>query len=166
VALRAADGRGLSQSSQALALSGFALAWGVCTTEFLLKPFFQRVPPAEWFAHGTSAVQWFSREDNGSFPSGHAAQLAAVGTILWSAYRRWRWIYVGITLLLSAVLVAGNWHYVSDVIAGLFVGVTAGLIVQGLWDAKIATQGWLDQSGMRVRNVQDNSTMPPPTSSS
>jgi len=32
------------------------------------------------------------------------------------------------------VFVFGNWHYVSDVIAGLFVGVTAGLIVPALWN--------------------------------
>jgi membrane-associated phospholipid phosphatase len=134
IAERAAEGRGLSHLSQALFLSGFALAWGVCTTEFVLKPLFGRQPPSEWIAHGIFAFHWFFRTDNGSFPSGHSVQMAAVGTVFWNAYPHWRWAYGAAILLLSAALVAGNWHYVSDVIAGLFVGVTAGLIVEALWN--------------------------------
>ena len=133
IAERSAEGRGLSRLSRALVLSGFALAWGVCTAELLLKPLFGRLPPLEWFTHGAYAFQWFSHADEASFPSGHAVQMAAVGTVFWSAYPRWRWVYASATLVLSVALVAGNWHYTSDVIAGLFVGLTAGMIVQALW---------------------------------
>lgn len=134
IAERTAEGRGLSRLSEALVLSGFALAWGVCTTEFLLKPFFSRLPPSEWFAHAVYAFQWMSHADNGSFPSGHAVQLAALATVFWNSYPRGRWFYASITTLVSAALVAGNWHFLSDVLAGLFVGVTAGLIVEAIWD--------------------------------
>jgi membrane-associated phospholipid phosphatase len=134
IAERTAEGRSISRMSRALALSGFALAWGVCTTEFLLKPLFGRVPPSDWFVHGTTVFRWLSRADDASFPSGHAVQMAAVATVFWDAYPQWRWVYAGATLVLSMALVVGNWHYLSDVIAGLFVGVTAGLIVQALWN--------------------------------
>ena len=133
IAERSAEGRGLSRLSRALVLSGFALAWGVCTAELLLKPLFGRLPPLEWFTHGAYAFQWFSHADEASFPSGHAVQMAAVATVFWSAFPGWRWVYGSATLVLSVALIAGNWHYVSDVIAGLFVGLTAGMIVQALW---------------------------------
>lgn len=126
--------QGLSKLSQALVLSGFALAWGVCTTEFLLKPLFGRQPPEEWVIHGTYVFSWLLGTENSSFPSGHAVQLAAIATVFWRAYPIWRWLSAGPPLLLSAVFVLGNWHYVSDVIAGLFIGVTAGLIVEALWN--------------------------------
>lgn len=135
IAGRASAGRGVSHLSQTLVLSGFALAWGVCTTEFVLKPIFGRQPPYEWVAHGTYVFSWLFHTDNGTFPSGHAVQMAAVAAVFWRAYPGWRWLCASLPLLFSAVFVLGNWHYVSDVIAGLFVGLTAGVIVQALWDA-------------------------------
>ena len=37
-------------------------------------------------------------------------------------------------LLIAAVLlVVGDWHFVSDVIAGTFVGVSAGLLAVEVW---------------------------------
>jgi membrane-associated phospholipid phosphatase len=134
IALRTGGGRGISHFSQTLVFAGVALAWGICMTEFVLKPLFGRQPPYEWVAHGTYSFTWLFRTDNGTFPSGHAVQMAAVGTVFWYAYPGWRWLCVGAPVLLSAVFVLGNWHFVSDVIAGLFVGLTAGLIVQALWE--------------------------------
>jgi membrane-associated phospholipid phosphatase len=138
VAGRASTGRGLSRLAQTLVLSGFALAWGVSLTEFVLKPLFGRMPPYEWVTHGTYTFIWLFQTDNGTFPSGHAVQMAAVTTVFWRAYPGWRWLCVGLPLLLSTVFVMGNWHYVSDVIAGLFVGVTAGLVVPMLWYGTMA----------------------------
>jgi membrane-associated phospholipid phosphatase len=138
IAGRASGGRGLSVLAQTLMLSGFALAWGVCLTEFVLKPLFGRQPPYEWAAHGTYVFTWLFQSDNGTFPSGHAVQMAAVATVFWRAHQGWRWLCVGGPLLFSGLFVVGNWHYVSDVIAGLFVGVTAGLVVQALWNGTVA----------------------------
>jgi uncharacterized membrane protein len=37
-------------------------------------------------------------------------------------------------LLIAAVLlIAGDWHFVSDVIAGTFLGVSAGLLAGEVW---------------------------------
>jgi hypothetical protein len=37
-------------------------------------------------------------------------------------------------LLIAAVLlIAGNWHFVSDVIAGTIVGISAGLLAGYVW---------------------------------
>jgi membrane-associated phospholipid phosphatase len=137
VAGLAVRGRGLSRLSQTLVLASFALAWGVCATDFLLKPLFGRQPPTDWVIHGTYVFSWLFQTDNGTFPSGHAVQMAAVATVFWKAYPRWRWLCAGLPVLLSALFVLGNWHYVSDAIAGLFLGVTAGLMVEALWDGTV-----------------------------
>jgi len=34
----------------------------------------------------------------------------------------------------AAGLVAANYHFVGDVVAGAFVGITAGMLAQGIWD--------------------------------
>lgn len=138
VALR---GRRLSRLARTLMLAGFALAWGVCATDFLLKPLFGRQPPTDWVIHGTYAFSWLFQTDNGTFPSGHAVQMASVATVFWNAYPRWRWLCAVLPVLFSALFVLGNWHYVSDVIAGLFLGVTAGLMVEALWDGATRSPG-------------------------
>jgi hypothetical protein len=39
-----------------------------------------------------------------------------------------------VLLLVAAVLlIAGDWHFVSDVFAGTFVGVSAGILAGEVW---------------------------------
>jgi membrane-associated phospholipid phosphatase len=61
-------------------------------------------------------------DDIGSFPSGHAARIAAFLGVLWIAYPRSRalCLLTGVPLALS--LIALNYHFVSDVIAGATLG--------------------------------------------
>jgi len=42
-------------------------------------------------------------------------------------------IEAGLLMAGMAILVAGDWHYLSDVVGGTFVGVTAGLTTGALW---------------------------------
>jgi hypothetical protein len=39
----------------------------------------------------------------------------------------------GLLLLAAALLVVGDWHFISDVIAGTFLGVSAGILAGELW---------------------------------
>jgi membrane-associated phospholipid phosphatase len=64
-----------------------------------------------------------------SFPSGHAAVIFSVIAILWLSYPRWRWLYVSIAAAVAVALVALNFHFVGDVIAGATLGAVAGLCV-------------------------------------
>lgn len=63
-------------------------------------------------------------DDVGSFPSGHATRIAAFLGVFWLAYPRSqsRALCLLIGVPLSASLVAMNYHFVSDVIAGAFLG--------------------------------------------
>jgi membrane-associated phospholipid phosphatase len=64
-------------------------------------------------------------DDVGSFPSGHAARIAAFLGVFWLAYPRWRIACLLLGLPLVASLVALNYHFVSDVIAGTCLGAIA-----------------------------------------
>jgi membrane-associated phospholipid phosphatase len=64
-----------------------------------------------------------------SFPSGHAAVIFSVIAILWLSYPRWRWFYGSIAAAVAVALVALNFHFVGDVVAGATLGAIAGLYV-------------------------------------
>lgn len=61
-------------------------------------------------------------DDVGSFPSGHAARIAAFLGVFWAAYPRSRAICLAIGVPLAVSLVAMNYHFVGDVIAGATIG--------------------------------------------
>jgi membrane-associated phospholipid phosphatase len=75
---------------------------------------------------GTYGFHPFQRGDDiGSFPSGHAARILAFATVWLIAMPRSRLVHVagivlGASMLVS--LVAMNYHFVSDVIAGSVLG--------------------------------------------
>jgi membrane-associated phospholipid phosphatase len=63
----------------------------------------------------------------GSFPSGHTARTLAIAAVIWIIYPRWRWAAVLASLAVVAGLLGMNYHFVSDVIAGGFVGAIVGV---------------------------------------
>jgi len=71
----------------------------------------------------------------GSFPSGHAAAVAAVMSALWILFPKLR-AGCGICVAAADVgLVFLNLHFISDVVVGTFLGVSVGLFTVALWTA-------------------------------
>ncbi len=64
-----------------------------------------------------------------SFPSGHAAVVFSVVSILWLSYPRWRWLHATICITVAVALVGLNFHFVGDVIAGATLGAITGAYV-------------------------------------
>ncbi len=62
-----------------------------------------------------------------SFPSGHAAATFAAISILWLSRPRWRWLYAAVAGLVCVSLVALNFHFVGDVLAGAMLGSVTGV---------------------------------------
>lgn len=65
-------------------------------------------------------------DDVGSFPSGHAARIAAFFATFWIAYPRQRWLWAATAVPMAAALIAMNYHFVGDVIAGSVLGAIVG----------------------------------------
>jgi undecaprenyl-diphosphatase len=112
-----------------------ALAVLVLTLKYLIR---RQRPAGEWGAI-------YRNTDPHSFPSGHAARaflIAVLATILgptWLAAILWIW-----APLVSLARVAMGVHYLSDVVAGMFVGILVALAGAKISPLLFATLGaWL-----------------------
>lgn len=65
-------------------------------------------------------------DDMGSFPSGHAARIAAFFAVFWYDLPRARLLYAILAIPMMVALVGMNYHFVSDVIAGATLGALVG----------------------------------------
>lgn len=117
----------------------FACSLSVAMTEVtknLLKWVFGRPWPETWTHNNLSFIHdraygfhWFHGGDFASFPSGHMAATLAVISVLWLCYPRLRLLYAAVVLAVAAGLIGANFHFLSDVIGGGFVGASIGWIV-------------------------------------
>ncbi|MEX0715361.1 MAG: phosphatase PAP2 family protein [Planctomycetaceae bacterium] len=69
---------------------------------------------------------------NGSFPSGHMARTAAVAAVAWIAWPKCRWVGVAASAATAFGLLAMNYHFVGDVVAGSIVGAIVGCFTAAL----------------------------------
>jgi len=107
------------------------------TVKDVFKWVFGRASPDIWATNNSSATgfqeyqfHWFHGiEPFNSFPSGHMTAITAVTAILWMEYPQFRPIYVVCCLTVAAGLIAFNFHFLGDVIAGALLGTMVGLFV-------------------------------------
>lgn len=134
--IRGLAGRPLSKIQTAILLCSVSLMIAE-TIKSELKFVFGRTWPETWrqnypsFIHdGIYGFNWFHGGDAyQSFPSGHITAIGAVASVLWIYYPRLRAIYLIVTLAVLVSLVGSNFHFLSDTIAGTFVGASTGLMV-------------------------------------
>jgi membrane-associated phospholipid phosphatase len=149
-------------SAVAFVIYGFAAILGrrfskpetavlLCTVSLLateaiksqLKFIFGRAGPDSWapdvvsFIHNNQFGFHFFHGDRSleSFPSGHAAAVAAVMSVLWIMFPKLR---AGGAICIAAAdlgLILLNLHFISDVVVGTFVGISVGLFTVALWSA-------------------------------
>jgi len=112
-------------------------------TKSKLKLVFGRTWPDNWRPTNLSLIHdgvygfhpFHSGPAYESFPSGHVITVAAVTSVVWSFFPKLRIVCVVCTVTASAVLVILNLHFLSDVVAGAFVGISTGLFSVALWRA-------------------------------
>jgi len=118
------------------ALAGVASIGAGLLTKYALKSTFGRTGLSTFLRTGEDSFHWFhAGEYFVSFPSTHAAQAAAAFAVLWMFYPRWRWAYAAAQLVLAFLLVAGEFHFLADVIAGTCVGIVAGAATTSIWQS-------------------------------
>ena len=127
IVLRITRGR-LSLLGRATMLACLTSICGYAVNDATLKFFFGVAGPSA-VLHGTRhAFHFFDGNSKSSFPSGHMALAGSFAGVFMRFYRR-SILPLAVLLLIAAVLlVVGEWHFVSDVIAGAFIGVSAGLL--------------------------------------
>jgi membrane-associated phospholipid phosphatase len=101
-----------------------------------LKYAFGRTWPGTWIENNPSLIQngafgfhpFHGGPGFASFPSGHAAAVCAVMTVLWWSYASLRPIYVACVAAVAVGLIGANYHFLSDILSAIFVGVSVGYI--------------------------------------
>jgi membrane-associated phospholipid phosphatase len=108
-----------------------------------LKIVFGRTWPETWVRNNPSLIQdgvygfhpFHMGSAYESFPSGHTTAVVAVMSVLWICYPRFRILYALIVAAVMIGLIGANFHFLSDCIAGGFIGASTGWIVVKLWES-------------------------------
>jgi membrane-associated phospholipid phosphatase len=123
----------LSPFREATALACLTSICAYAINDSMLKLFFG-VPDPAAVLHGTQhAFHLLNGSSNSSFPSGHMVLASAFAGVFMRLYRISILPLSALLLIAAVLLVAGDWHFVSDVVAGTFVGVSAGLLAGEVW---------------------------------
>lgn len=99
-----------------------------------LKFIFGRTWPETWINNNPSLIGngifgfnfFHGGAGYASFPSGHTTAVCAVVAVLWFAYPRLRPLWGLAVLAVVLGLIGADYHFVSDIVAGGFLGASAG----------------------------------------
>jgi membrane-associated phospholipid phosphatase len=144
VTLRGLTGRPLSRFMTVLVVSGISLAIAVMVKD-QLKFAFGRTWPETWLRNNPSFIRdgvfgffpFHGGVGYSAFPSGHTAVICTVMTVLWLCYPRFRPLWALAMAAVAIGLVGANFHFLSDVIAGAFIGISAGWIGVVVWETGV-----------------------------
>jgi membrane-associated phospholipid phosphatase len=136
------SGRALSRSQKCAFLCSVSLIVADAT-KAQLKFVFGRTWPDTWVHNNPSFIQdgvygfnfFHGGPEYASFPSGHMAITCAVVSVLWVYFPPIRTLCALAGLAIGVGLIGASYHFLSDVIAGAFVGISIGWMVTSLWKA-------------------------------
>jgi membrane-associated phospholipid phosphatase len=123
----------LSRFAEATAIACLASICAYGINDQVLKPLFGVQPPdvvLEGARHSFNFLQGAARA---SFPSGHMVLAGAFAGVFMRLYRVSIRPLAALLLIAAVLLVVGDWHFISDVIAGAFLGVSAGVLAGEGW---------------------------------
>jgi membrane-associated phospholipid phosphatase len=90
-----------------------------------------RINTRYWLLHPDAGeFHWFRGcgEFNG-FPSGHMAVFTVLACAVWTYFPRLRGVSAGFLAMLALALIATEHHFLSDVVAGFYLGLIVHLVV-------------------------------------
>jgi len=123
----------LSRFGEATALACLTSICAYAINDSILKLIFGVPNPAS-VLHGTRhAFDLLAGSSNSSFPSGHMVLACAFAGVFMRLYRTSILPFSALLLIAAVLLVVGDWHFVSDVIAATFLGISAGLLGGEVW---------------------------------
>jgi membrane-associated phospholipid phosphatase len=119
-----------SRTVLALCVSAFAAN----EINAFVKGLFGRTWPESWLGNNPSWIRdgvfgffpFHGGQDWASFPSGHTTVITAIAAILWVVLPKLKVAWAALVAVVGVGLIAGNYHFVSDVIAGLYFGAGIG----------------------------------------
>jgi len=132
VIVRITRGR-LSPFREATVLACLTSICAYAINDSALKFFFGVPDPGAVLEGARHAFHLLGGHSKGSFPSGHMVLAGAFAGVFMRLYRASILPLAALLLIAAGLLIVGDWHFVSDVIAGTFLGVSAGILAGELW---------------------------------
>lgn len=99
----------------------------------VLKPLFGVPNPNAVMEGARHTFDFLMGSAESSFPSGHMILAGAFAGVFMRLHRVSFWPFCALLALAACLLVIGGWHFVSDVVAGTFIGVSAGILAGEVW---------------------------------
>jgi membrane-associated phospholipid phosphatase len=124
------SGRGIMDRATLLAKEVFWLAPASYLAKAGLKIVFGRSNTRYWLREpGDYGFHWFQlKEHCEGFPSGHMLVIVALLAAVWRFFPESRLACVVTSILLGVALIATNYHFLSDVVAGAYFAVLLEII--------------------------------------
>ena len=135
--VRAVTRRRLTEIQTAIVLSALSLAVSDAPENWL-KFAFGRTWPETWVQDSPSLIH-FNPFHGGpgfaAFPSGHMVAICAIMSVFWVMWARFRPIYAICIATVFIGELGANYHFVSDLVAGGFLGFSVAWLIIALWNA-------------------------------
>ncbi len=130
----------ISVFEETLALACLVSMGAYLINDHLLKVFFG-VPSPVYVIHGARhGFNFWMGSEHSSFPSGHMALAGAFAGVFMRFYKASIRPLSALLLLAAGLLVVGGWHFLSDIIAGAWLGTSAGILAGEGWTARSTRQ--------------------------
>lgn len=123
----------ISRFGEALAIACGASICAYGINEDVLKLLFGVPNPAAVMQGARHAFNFWMGAGDSSFPSGHMVLAGAFAGVFMRLYRASTWPLSALLLLAAGLLIVGDWHFLSDVVAGTFLGVSVGILAGEGW---------------------------------
>jgi membrane-associated phospholipid phosphatase len=124
----------LPRYAKALFVACCASLSAFAANDYILKLLFGRYGPYTFLGNPTAPIfNFFHGDLNCVFPSGHMVMSSAFAAVLFREYPRTRPIFTVLLGIAASTLLIGDWHFLSDIIAGIFVGGSVGFMAGELW---------------------------------
>ena len=128
----------ISVFGETLAVACLVSMCAYVVNDHILKVFFGVPNPADVMQGAAHHFYFWMGSDGSSFPSGHMVLAAAFAGFFMRRYQASIWLFSALLLIAAGLLLVGGWHFLSDIIAGAFLGTSAGILAGEGWAVHLA----------------------------
>jgi len=131
----------ISTFGETLAIACLASMCSYVVNDHVLKVFFGVPNPTDVIHGAKHGFNILMGSGASSFPSGHMALAGALSGVFMRLYRVSIWPLSALLLIAAGLLLVGDWHFFSDIIAGAFLSISAGILAGEGWSVHLRASG-------------------------
>jgi len=128
----------ISVFGETLAVACLVSMCAYVVNDHILKVFFGVPNSANVMQGAAHHFNLWMGSESSSFPSGHMVLAAAFAGFFMRRYQASIRLFSALLLIAAGLLLVGGWHFLSDIIAGAFLGMSAGILAGEGWAAHSA----------------------------